>query len=88
MALYDEIMSDLELYSRAEKTEFAFRIITSGLIDPDVVLRALGLTYPFSAVKELGEWDAESELTPYDLLQDVPTEEISDYVNDVMKEML
>jgi len=88
MSKLEEILSDLEFYSLPERTELAFRIITSGLIDPDVALKALGLNYSISAPMEAGQWDAEDDNTIYDQLNHVSTEDIRKYVNDVMSELV
>lgn len=88
MSKLEEILSDLELYSLPERTELAFRIITSGLIDPDVALNALGLNYSISAPMEIGQWDAEDENPIYKQLYLVSTEDIRKYVNNIMTELV
>ncbi len=87
MTPYDEIMSALELYSRAEKTELAYRLISERICDPDLIIDELGLTEELRKRKETAAGEVDEENSLETLLWDVPTEKIAEYVNDVIKEM-
>ncbi len=87
MTPFEEIMSTLGMYSRAEKTELTYRLITEKLCDPELIIDELGLTDELNNRKRIAEEEVEEENSLDTLLWDVPTEKIAEYVNDFIKEM-
>jgi len=83
-----EELSDVELFSKREKGELAFCIITSGLIDPGRALKTLDCPTSIETIMDAGQQAAAKENPICEQIDSVSSEEIRAYVNEIMAEVI
>lgn len=87
MELNNEVKEALFFMNRSERADLVMDLINEGFCDCESTIDALELDITYTELRDKAEIEAKDEYTIMDRLEEISTDEISDYVNANMREM-